>query len=239
MKKFMFLLLIVCLGLVVIKIMVPSYKYKMEQGEFEQLLNKINYEVSDENMVNSNKYSSLYEINNDMVGWIKIKGTNIDYPVMYKENDEDYYLTHSFYNDGSYSGVPFVSKNYRDSNNNLLIYAHNINNKTLFGELLKYDDKGFYNRYQIINFDSLDEERVYQIVAVFKDIITDNDEFKYYKFDYNMNREEFKYYIGNIKNMALYDTGIDVSYGDKLITLSTCINDVKDARFIVVAKRIS
>ena len=80
--------------------------------------------------------SELYKINNDLVGWIKIDGTNIDYPVM---QNEDYYLRRNVYKNYSYYGTPYLAK-YCDIKNsdNLVIYGHHIKNNAMFGELEKY-----------------------------------------------------------------------------------------------------
>lgn len=240
MKKVIFTLSLLGLIISLLIIIIPEYRYYAEENQFIELTNIIN-NIDNRGDDEFNKYDELYKINDDMIGWIKIEGTNIDYPVMYSKESEEYYLNHSFYKEWSLSGTPFTSKNYDEDNNNILIYAHNVDNKTLFGQLLKYRDKNFWSDNQYIYFDTLTKENKYQIISVFESKIFYENEniFKYYKMDYNMNEEEFNNYINNIKKLSLYDIDIEAVYGDKIITLSTCINEVKDRRFVVVAKLIN
>ena len=246
-KKIIFFICLIGFITMLIATIYPYFKYKQEDNEYKDLATK-KEEINTNNNTNIDDvtnlvleyYQKLHEINNDMIGWIKIEGTVIDYPVMHKPNNEDYYLSHTFYKKYSLSGTPFASKNYKTNNNNILIYAHNTNNQTLFGQLLKYKDKSFYDKYQYINFDTLEETSTYQIISVFNSRVFYEDEevFKYYKMDYNLNEKEFNHYIENIKQLSLYDTGITANYGEKLITLSTCSNEIEDGRIVVVAKKI-
>ena len=199
-----------------------------------------NSEMEEEPVAILEEYAILYSMNPDLVGWIKIDGTRIDYPVMQNKDNEDYYLSHNFYKQYSYSGTPFVSKNYSPNNNNIIIYGHNVNNQTLFSELINYQNESYYKTHQLNKFDILTQENDYQVIAVFKSRVFYEDEkvFKYYKMDYNLNENEFNYYIDNIKSLSLYHIDTSATYGDKLITLSTCYNEIEDGRFIVVAKLI-
>ena len=109
--------------------------------------------VSLEDVIEIVDLKNLYEINNDLVGWIKIDGTNIDYPVM---QNEDYYLRRNIYKNYSYYGTPYLAK-YCDVNNsdNLVIYGHHIKNNSMFGELENYKKEAFYNDHKLIKFYTL------------------------------------------------------------------------------------
>ncbi|MDE5598528.1 MAG: class B sortase, partial [Lachnospiraceae bacterium] len=91
-----------------------------------------------------------------------------------------------------------------------------------------------------ILFDTLYEKRSYEIIAVFpSQVYKEEDEiFKYYQFYEAENQEEFETFYKNIKELSLYDTGVEASFGDTLLTLSTCAYHVTDGRFVVVAKRV-
>lgn len=247
MKKILFTIFFIIFFITIYYTISPIYYIEKEKKEFSNLIEIkntiINIPIESIEANNShaiNQYQKLYEINNDLIGWIKIDNTNIDYPVMFTPTNEDYYLSHNFYKQYSYSGTPFVSKNYSPNNNNIIIYGHNVNNQTLFSELINYQNESYYKTHQLIKFDILTQENDYQVIAVFKSRVFYEDEkvFKYYKMDYNLNENKFNYYIDNIKSLSLYHIDTSATYGDKLITLSTCYNEIEDGRFIVVAKLI-
>lgn len=187
------------------------------------------------------KYQQLAEMNDDMVGWLTIPNTDINYPVMYTPDDPEYYLHRDFEGEKSSSGMLFVEANCDIENgDNQIIYGHNMKNDTMFGTLDLYKDPEFWQEHQYIIYDSLYEAHTYQVVCVFQSRVLDKDEngFRYYRFYGSENEEEFNEYVEGIKNLELYDTGIDISYGDKLITLSTCAYFTDEGRFVVVAKQI-
>lgn len=201
-------------------------------------------EITEESMeepVILTKYEALYQANNDLVGWLSIEGMVIDYPVMRSEDDE-FYLHHNFQGEEDKYGCLYV-RNRADVDTpgtNFLIYGHNMKDGSMFGDLDLYRKKSFYQEHTIIQFDTLYEERSYEIVAVFLSQVyaEQDDVFKYYQFYEAETEEEFQYFYDNIKELALYDTGVTAEYGDTFLTLSTCAYHVTDGRLAVVAKRI-
>lgn len=188
------------------------------------------------------RYVSLYEKNKDLVGWLKIEGTQIDYPVV-RGMDYEYYLHHNFYGAEDKYGCLFV-KDIADVDTpgtNFVIYGHNMKDGAMFGELDLYQKEDFWKEHPIFSFDTLYEERSYEIAAVFFSQIYGNEEdvFKYYEFYEAETPEEFMIFYENIKKLSLYDTGVEASYGDTFLTLSTCAYHVDDGRFVVIAKRMS
>lgn len=193
------------------------------------------------------EYVKLYEQNPDIIGWIKIEGTNINYPVMQTKNDPEYYLRRGFEKEYSLSGTPFMDA---DSDiftptSNWMIYGHHMKDGTMFHDVTLYSDINFYKEHKIIEFDTIYEETGqyrYEVVAAFYAEIKNVDEggFKYYQYAGITSEESFNAYVNGIKNASVYDTGVEVEYGDQLITLSTCNYHVDDGRgrFAVVAKRI-
>ena len=201
------------------------------------------------------KMEEVYTMNDSSVGWIKIDGTVIDYPVMQTPSDEEYYLNRDFngrYNvygsifadTSSQIGSGTRAANYTDGSapsTNIILYGHNMKNGSMFGSLDKYKDAGYGKSHSIIKFSSLYEDREYQIISVFLSQVfkkTQTDVFKYYQFFNASNEEEFDYFYSNIKMMSLYDTGVSAEYGDEFITLSTCAYHVEKGRLVIVAKRI-
>lgn len=185
-------------------------------------------------------YAELYQQNSHMAGWIFIEGTTINYPVMHTSDTPDFYLNHNFNREYSSFGVPYIAGEcfIEEPSDNIIIYGHHIKGGRMFGELMNYVDKSFYKNHKVINFDTIKEKREYEIVAVFKTTVYDNEGFKYYRFVNAKTMEDFQTYVEECKNLALYDTGVSAEYGDKLITLSTCEYSRNNGRLVVVAKRI-
>ena len=186
------------------------------------------------------KYAELYARNTDFVGWIRIDGTNIDYPVMQTKDSPDYYLRRSFEKRYSDYGVPYVAEHCDvDISDNTVIYGHHMNNKTMFSALCDYDSIDFYEEHKKIRFDTLGGFGEYEIVTVFKTVVYTEEGFKFYQFAMANDPTEFDEYISKCKELALYDTGVSAEYGDKLITLSSCEYSQQNSRLVVVAKKIS
>lgn len=188
------------------------------------------------------KYASLYEKNRDLAGWLSIPGMDIDDPVM-QCGDDEYYLHHDFNRKESKYGCLYV-RGMADVNTpgtNFIIYGHNMKDGKMFGDLDLYEQKDFYQKHKKVFFDTLYEERTYEIVSVFRSRVynADDDVFKYYQFYEAETKKEFHDFYKNIKKLSLYDTGVEAEFGDTFLTLSTCAYHVEDGRFAVVAKRVA
>lgn len=191
---------------------------------------------------NFTNYKELYLKNNDMVGWIKIDGTQINYPVMQSKSNPNFYLKHNFDKEYTNYGCPYIQENCNVElpSDNLIVYAHNMKNGTMFSDLEKYKNKLFWEKHRIITFDTLTNHNKYEIIAAFKtEVYTDSpNSFKYYQFVNAQTPDEFIAFIEKCKELSFYDTGISAKYGDKLLTLSTCEYSSKNSRMVVVAKLI-
>lgn len=188
------------------------------------------------------RYSALYEENNDLIGWLSIEGMKIDYPVMQCE-DNEYYLHHSFYGEEDKYGCLFV-KDIADVDTpgtNFIIYGHNMKDGSMFGDLDFYKKEDFYKEHSVISFDTLYEQRTYEVMAVFTSQVygQHDDVFKYYNFYEAKTPEEFDAFYESVKELSFYDTGVEAEYGDTFLTLSTCAYHVKDGRLVLVAKRVT
>lgn len=187
------------------------------------------------------QYRTLVERNPDMVGWIQIEGTGIDYPVMYTPGDGEFYLKHDFGRTKSASGVPFIDQRcvVNPFGTNTILYGHHMNNGSMFAGLLHYEDEAYYRDHRIIRFDTLYEQRQYEIVAVFRSQVYKENEtvFKHYDFLNAQNAEDFNAYVTNIRALELYDTGVTATYGDELLTLVTCDYHTKNGQFVVLTKK--
>lgn len=187
------------------------------------------------------QYKTLYEKNKKLIGWLKIDDTIIDYPVMQTSNNE-YYLDHNFNQEYDKNGSLFLDCDCSiyPRSTNLIIYGHHMKSGQMFGGLQKYAKESYYKEHSIIQFDSIYEEATYQVMYVFRSqVYNENDiVFKYYQFIEANSETEFNSYMQEMEKISLYDTGVTASYGDSLLTLSTCDNSQEDGRFVVVAKRI-
>ena len=179
----------------------------------------------------------MYAQNSDLVGWISIPDTRIDYPVMQTKDNPNFYLKHAF--DKSYSsyGVPYMQENCDIGiSDNLVLYGHHMNNGSMFSDLCKYESEDFYQEHKTIRFDTLDSFGDYEVIAAFKTVAYSEEGFKYYHFVRAEQEEDFDEFIAKCKELALYDTGVTAEYGDQLITLSTCEYSRTNGRMVVVAK---
>ena len=200
------------------------------------------------------EYETLYSQNNDMIGWLKIEDTVIDYPVMQTMDDEEYYLKRNFEKEDDDNGCLIMdtdsvvgegSREFgyvesKEPSSNLIIHGHNMKSGNMFGNLTLYEDETYGKEHNIICFDSLYEKREYELISVFySQVFYQHEEvFKFYKFFQADTQEEFDDWYNNIKKMSLYDTGVEAELGDEFITLSVCAYHVEDGRFVVVGKRV-
>ncbi|HBA97412.1 MAG TPA: SrtB family sortase [Lachnospiraceae bacterium] len=189
------------------------------------------------------EYRKMYKTNSDLAGWIVIDGTDINYPVVQSKIYQEFYLDHNFDGEEDEAGSIFV-----DARNdvflpddNIIIYGHNMKNGSMFGTLQHYLDKDYYDSHSIVSFDTLYKHRIYKIAAVGLSKISDesDDTFKYYDFLNAEDKKSFKEYVKNIKSLEAYETGVDLKYGDKLVTLSTCNSVEEDGRLFIVAKEVN
>mgnify|MGYP000103752768 FL=1 len=181
-------------------------------------------------------YYSLYQQNNDMVGWIKIPDTPVDYPVV-KYSDNEIYLHKNVNKEYQFSGIPFLDYQSNDESVNKIIYAHNMKNGTMFASLADYEDKSFYDAHKNIMYDTLYDKGEYEIVYAFTTKVGASNEFKYYNYADIESEERFNEYVTQAKSRSFYDTGVNTVYGDSLITLSTCAYHTSNERFVVIARK--
>lgn len=183
------------------------------------------------------KYGVLYEQNNDFVGWIQIDGTNINYPVMQTPDNPDYYLKHSFENTWSDYGVPYLDEAcVIGQSNNLVIYGHHMSNGSMFCDLELYSDPAFCMEHPVIRFDTLSSFGEYEVIAVFR-YNTNQETFRYDR-EVNMDETRFSWFMEQVHARELFSTGKDASFGDQMLTLSTCEYTYKNGRLVVVARKV-
>ncbi len=184
------------------------------------------------------EYEALWEQNHDFAGWLYIDDTRIDYPVMHTPDDPEYYLQRAFDRSDANSGSLFIDGSYSADGNSLLIHGHHMKDKSMFGSLTDYKSYDFASTHSVIHFDTLTEERNYEVLAAFywdPSYDPETEPFRYYEYSDLSSQEIFDEYISQVRACAIYDTGVSVSYGDHILTLSTCNYHTNNGRFVVVA----
>ncbi len=250
-------IIILCCILIIsafIAIKLKEYKEYLENADYDFLADYID---SDKDKVQlqshteakaqkkTEKILKLEELNNqykNVVAWIEIPDTSINYPVV-QANDNIYYLDHTYKETYSSRGSIFLDKDvsFERPSDNFLIYGHRSKSGAMFEGLLQYENQNFYQQHKIINFSTLQEDADYEILAVFRSRVYDKSDtgvFRYYFFINAENETEYNDFVSNAKKASIYDTGVNASYGEQLLTLSTCAYHTQDGRFVVVAKKI-
>ena len=213
-----------------------SYQHLVELAE-QSAENETAQPVQPQEPTMLARYEALYRENDDLVGWIKIDGTNINYPVVQSKDAPNFYLKHDFEKNYTDYGCPYAQQNcdVQAPSDNVVLYGHNMKDGTMFCDLTNYKSESFWAQHRTIQFDTLTQKNEYTVIAAFKG---EADElFAYNAFVDAATPEEFDAYVAAVKELALYDTGISATYGDKLITLSTCEYSFENGRMVVVAKR--
>ena len=183
---------------------------------------------------------ALHERNPDCVAWITIEGTVIDYPVMYRPSQKNYYLHRDFNGKHVSAGALFIAENCDpDSSDNVIIYGHHMNSGKMFAALNKYKKESFYEEHSRIVYETLNGQDTYEVMFAFTTPVYTGHDFEYYAFSKANSAEEYDAFISACRARALYDTGVTAQYGDKLLTLSTCEYSQKNGRMVVVARRIN
>jgi sortase B len=180
------------------------------------------------------EFQPLIKLNSDIVGWIRVPNTRIDYPVV-QTKDNEYYLSHSIEKKPSKSGSIFMD--YRNNGNggdrNIILYGHHMKDGSMFKDLMKYKDSEFYREASRIQFSTLYEKAEWEIFSVY---ITSPD------FDYIQTHffddEDFETFLEEIQGRSHYPTKVEVGKEDTILTLSTCTYEFQNARLVVHAKKL-
>lgn len=180
-------------------------------------------------------FNELLNKNSDTVGWIKVEGTKVNYPVVQTDNNE-YYLSHAFNKKKNSGGWIFADyrNDFVDFGKNTIIYGHNMNNKTMFGSIPQMLNKSYLNNSNnyYIKVSTPTCNTVWKLFSIY----TVEPEIYYLKT--NFRNYSFEEFINTLKSRSVYDFGTDISSDDKILTLSTCDN-TGTKRVAVHAKMIS
>ena len=236
-------LLLILLQIIFVAIFIYSgyhiINWYKENKENNEILNQMSKAVKIEKDEEGNEsykvdFEQLKQTNEDIVGWIKVNNTKVEYPVV-QGKDNSYYLTHSIEKKYNAGGSIFVdSQNKLDgTERNVVIYGHNRRDGSMFGTLKNVLNKEWYdneeNKY--ITIVAPDGEIQYEIFSIYQ--IEKED----YYIKKNFTDAEFKQFVDTIKSRSVKDFNTDVDENSKVLTLSTCANDNK-YRVVIHAKEI-
>ena len=185
----------------------------------------------------------IYAINQDLVGWLTIPGTDIDYPVVQADSPEgmDYYLTHDFYGESNRNGaliLDYECDPYTPSYN-LIVSGHHLTNGMMFSYLTDFEKQSFWEKHRTVQFDTLMERQTYVIVAAFRSAAYKDNE-RGFRYSANIQYKlECEQWLKQVYENQLYDTGVDAEWGDLFLTLTTC-NKIyhPEGRFVLVTRRL-
>jgi sortase B len=186
------------------------------------------------------EYAPLYEMNPDMVGWLQIEGTRINYPVMQTPDRPDYYLKRNFKGEANAWGCIYAREecNLEEPSDNITIYGHNMKDGSMLAGLHAYAKREFWEDHRYVQFDTLREHHTYAIFAVFTTTASAKKGFEYHEFIDADDEKEFDTFVARCLSLSLYGTDIVPEYGDKIICLSTCEYSQTNGRLVVAAVRI-
>lgn len=215
-------------------------KWYIDSKQNEKLEEKILETVIVESEDNTGEeykidFKKLKEINNQVVGWLKINGTEVEYAVV-QAKDNNYYLKRNLDKKYNVGGWIFADcKNKLDgTDKNIVIYGHNMKDNSMFGSLKNILNEEWYNNEEnyVIDFVTENEEQKYQVFSIYK---IENED---YYIDTEFKKNEFAKFIETLKNRSIKDFNIDVSSEDSILTLSTCADNNK-YRVVLHAKKIN
>ena len=239
MKKLIMMLIAVFLAVFIFSLtmlFLEGRDAKKDAETFEELLkiaikeegtNPIPELIAEDKVIPQIDISTLKKENPDCTAWIYIEDTNINYPVMHTPEEKEKYLYKSFYGKDSKSGTPFIDSRCTLESDNVIIYAHNMLNGTMFGSLKKYLDKSYFDSHKTIYLYRENEVKAYEIFAVVKTEIDDN----WYSFINGASPALTEELI----NKSTIRTKTDLSKNEKFLTLSTCYGKSDKGRLLVVA----
>lgn len=187
-------------------------------------------------------FKNIVELNSDVVGWITVPGTPIDYPVVQAKNNS-YYLTHNVNKEVNYSGCPFLD--YKDEiglnkiSRNSIIYGHHRRNGTMFAKLTNYNKLDFYKENPVLRFDTVYNRSQWVIFANMRVTASSatGKPFNYMRTDFD-DDEDYMQFVEEIRKRSLITTPVEVTASDNILLLSTCSYEKANWRLVIAARQL-
>lgn len=244
-----FLVFMVALSLLFYNMVFLNIKNAELNGEIQRIAHGIDDSGDKKPQVDDQiNWGKLLKINDEIVGWIQLDGTKVDYPVLWHKSDDrngQFYLAHNY--KGEYDSFGSIFLDYRctkgTDSKNVVIHGHHMNDGSMFGDLMKYGgttgNLDFYKKAPTIEFDTPDGNGTYKIISVFKtNTLSSHGEFFNYMVGNFQNEKDFMNYVYNVRVRSLFNCPVTVNEDDELITLSTCSYEYTNFRTVVVARKV-
>ena len=181
----------------------------------------------------------LQKQNKDLAGWLRISGTNIDYPVMQTGEDNDFYMNHDFDGREDPHGTPFLDVNCRiGQSENLIIYGHHMKDGTMFQNLMFYKAAEFCEKNGVIQFDTPIESAQYQLLYVLTMSEKEAMDFPYYQYIDLSEEKNYEEFLNQCTRYAIWSAEEIPQTCAGLLTLSTCEYSKENGRLVVVAVKM-
>ncbi|HAT4246471.1 class B sortase [Clostridium perfringens] len=241
-KKILSLILLIIIFFCAMKIYQKRLGYYTDSRDYDNLRalsplsdSSINKNPEEHNQ-DAESEKNLKNINPDYRFWIKVEGTNIDFPVVQGE-DNDFYLHHNFNKEKSFSGSIFVdSENNLNDDSNIVVYGHNMRNDTMFAQIKHFKNENFFNANKYVTLYRDGKKSKFEIFSVYQENAKDLE--SEIKINFS-NKDEYEKYLKGQEEKSLFKReGIDLNSNDRILTLITCGYDFVNARIVVVAKEI-
>lgn len=186
------------------------------------------------------EFEDLYALNPDLVGWLTVPGTKVDYPVVQRPQEADYYLYRDFQGNHSSWGCLYVREacDVFAPSDNVVIYGHRMGDGSMFGQLGRYESYSYWQAHKTFRFDTLRGRHEYEIVCVMR-VSASEGAYPYHRFADAADELEFYAFWTKCLEESIYDTGADVRYGDKLVSLFTCEYSQPNGRLVIIGRRIT
>ena len=184
-------------------------------------------------------FKTLLAANPDTVGFLEIEGM-LSLPVVQRPNDNDYYLDHSFEGANAQEGTLFLDGMNRlvPEDDCLIVYGHNMKNRTMFGRLSAYADISHLRQYPVVHFDTLYENRSYVAFAAFSASMKPGDSHYFDVRNFIFDKDGFDNFVLKLKGRSVFSSPIEVLYGDHLLLLVTCDYSNREGRFILALRQL-
>lgn len=185
-------------------------------------------------------WEELRAINSDIVGWIRVPGTVIDYPVLQSSSDTpEYYLRHNYQKQYSSHGSIFLSTG-SDlvSSRNLLLYGHSMKDGQMFAALLDFNESK-YRQTPVLQFDTAGNPGKWKIIAILKtNTLSQHGEvFPFHRTTFQ-DDTDYMNHIYQLRIRSIVNTPVDVLPSDRIVTLSTCSYEFEEFRTVIVARKV-
>lgn len=242
-KKYIAIILQVIFWLILIYSLIEIVKWYIDNKQNKEIMEEISNAITfveteqvTENQEENYKidFDVLKQVNSDTVAFLKVNGTEIEYPIV-KTRNNDFYLKHSF--DKTYNAAGWIFADYRNKLNgtdkNIVIYGHNRKNGTMFSSLRNILKKEWYNNPENLKIQLIteNEEIIYEVFSIYQI----EKEYYYLQTDFN-NANQYLSFLETLKNRSIKSFGVELTTANQILTLSTCAND-NDYRVVLHAKK--